>query len=160
MEEAVVGRSAEAKNADIAGNAGPIRTGTEAHQGQDHPQEGACPAASGPQGSNSVHPGNPKSHVVNLRMYRIAVSCYQLNGGILFPMKSKRESEITLQIEKVKRDLAGLGELRPGSLSTQYTVCGSPGCRFKATPPQKHGPYNQLSFTRKARSITTFVRTT
>jgi hypothetical protein len=73
-------------------------------------------------------------------------------------MKSKRESELTLQIEKVKRDLAGLGELRPGSLSTQYTVCSSPGCRCKGTPPQKHGPYHQLSFTRKGRDSTKFVR--
>ena len=73
-------------------------------------------------------------------------------------MKNKRESEITLQIEKVKRGLAGLGELRPGSLSMQYTVCSSPGCHCKATPPQKHGPYHQLSFTRKGKSSTKFVR--
>jgi hypothetical protein len=73
-------------------------------------------------------------------------------------MNTKRESEIERQIEKLKRDLAGLGELRPGSLSTQYTVCSSPGCRCKATPPQKHGPYYQLSFTRKGKSSTKFVR--
>ena len=73
-------------------------------------------------------------------------------------MNTKRESEIERQIEKLKRDLAGLGELRPGSLSKQYTVCGSPGCRCKATPPQKHGPYYQLSFTRKGKSSTKFVR--
>ena len=74
------------------------------------------------------------------------------------PMNTKRESEIERQIEKLKRDLAGLGELRPGSLSKQYTVCGSPGCRCKATPQQKHGPYYQLSFTRKGKSSTKFVR--
>jgi hypothetical protein len=73
-------------------------------------------------------------------------------------MNTKRESEIERQIEKLKRDLAGLGELRPGSLSTQYTVCSSPGCRCKATPRQKHGPYYQLSFTRKGKSSTKFVR--
>jgi hypothetical protein len=48
-------------------------------------------------------------------------------------MDAKREAEIERQIEKVKRDLAALGDLRPGSLSTQYNVCGSPGCRCKAT---------------------------
>ena len=73
-------------------------------------------------------------------------------------MNAKRESEIERQIEKLKRDLAGLGELRPGSLSMQYTVCSSPGCRCKATPPKKHGPYYQLSFTRKGKSSTKFVR--
>jgi len=73
-------------------------------------------------------------------------------------MNTKRESEIERQIEKLKRDLAGLGPLRPGSLSQQYTVCGHPGCRCIATPPQKHGPYYQLSFTRKGRSGTKFIR--
>jgi hypothetical protein len=74
------------------------------------------------------------------------------------PMNTKRESEIERRIEKLKRDLAGLGQLRPGSLSKQYTVCGHPGCRCVAEPPQKHGPYYQLSFTRKGRSSSKFVR--
>jgi hypothetical protein len=74
------------------------------------------------------------------------------------PMNTKREPEIERQIERLKRNLAGLGQLRPGSLSKQYTVCGSPGCRCVATPPQKHGPYYQLSFTRKGKSSTKFVR--
>src|ERR1035441_707048 len=73
-------------------------------------------------------------------------------------MDTKRESEIERQSEKVKRDLAALGDLRPGSLSTQYNVCGSPGCRCKATPPKKHGPYYQVSYTRKSKSSTKFVR--
>lgn len=71
---------------------------------------------------------------------------------------AKQEAQIERQIEKVKRDLAALGDLRPGSLSTQYNVCGSPGCRCKATPPKKHGPYYQLSYTRKSKSSTKFVR--
>jgi len=54
--------------------------------------------------------------------------------------------------------LAALGDLRPGSLSTQYNVCGTPGCRCKATPPEKHGPYYQVSFTRKGKSSSKFVR--
>jgi hypothetical protein len=71
---------------------------------------------------------------------------------------AKIEAQIERQIEKVKRDLAALGDLRPGSLSTQYNVCGSPGCRCKATPPKKHGPYYQVSYTRKSKSSTKFVR--
>jgi hypothetical protein len=73
-------------------------------------------------------------------------------------MDAKREAQIQQQIEKLKRDLVALGQLRPGSLSKQYTVCGHPGCRCKATPPKKHGPYYQLSFTRKGRSSSKFVR--
>jgi len=69
-----------------------------------------------------------------------------------------REQLLLRQIEKVKAQLAAVGDLRPGSLSTQYNVCGTPGCRCKATPPKKHGPYYQVSFTRKGKSSSKFVR--
>ena len=73
-------------------------------------------------------------------------------------MDTKPEARIERQIEKIKRDLAALGDLRPGSLSTQYNVCGSPGCRCKASPPEKHGPYYQVSYTRKGKSSSKFVK--
>lgn len=73
-------------------------------------------------------------------------------------MDTRREATLQRQIEKVKGELAALGDLRPGSLSTQYNVCGSPGCRCKATPPIKHGPYYQVSYTRKGKSSTKFVK--
>jgi len=62
------------------------------------------------------------------------------------------------KIVEVKRELAELGEMRPGSLSTQYNVCGSPGCQCKATPPKKHGPYYQISYTRKGKHSSRFVK--
>ena len=62
------------------------------------------------------------------------------------------------QIKRIKSELEHLGDLRPGSLSEQYNVCGNPNCRCKETPPRKHGPYYQLSFTRKGRSHTKFVK--
>ena len=61
-------------------------------------------------------------------------------------------------IERIKRELWSLGDLRPGSLSQQYNVCGNPQCRCKEDPPRKHGPYYQLSFTRKGKSGTRFIR--
>ena len=73
-------------------------------------------------------------------------------------MDIKLEARTERQIEKIKRDLAALGDLRPGSLSTQYNVCGSPGCRCKASPPEKHGPYYQVSYTRKGKSSSKFVK--
>jgi hypothetical protein len=73
-------------------------------------------------------------------------------------MDTRREATLQRQIEKVKRDLAALGDLHPGSLSTQYNVCDSPGCRCKADPPVKHGPYYQVSYTRKGKSSTKFVK--
>jgi hypothetical protein len=62
------------------------------------------------------------------------------------------------RIQRIKAKLTELGELRPGVLSEQYNVCGTPGCRCKATPPEKHGPYYQLSWSRKRKSATRFVR--
>ncbi len=73
-------------------------------------------------------------------------------------MTISREKLLLRQIERVKGQLDALGDLRPGSLSTQYNVCGTPGCRCKATPPEKHGPYYQVSFTRKGKSSSKFVR--
>ena len=73
-------------------------------------------------------------------------------------MTISKEKLLLRQIEKVKGQLAALGDMRPGSLSTQYNVCGTPGCRCKATPPEKHGPYYQVSFTRKGKSSSKFVR--
>lgn len=52
-----------------------------------------------------------------------------------------------------------LGELRPGSLSQQYNVCGKASCRCKDPEnPRKHGPYYQVSYGRKGKSSSTFVR--
>ena len=96
----------------------------------------------------------------------IALYCYRQSFAILsisktnviYAMDNRREATLQRQIEKVKRDLTALGDLRPGSLSTQYNVCGSPGCRCKADPPVKHGPYYQVSYTRKGKSSTKFVK--
>lgn len=62
------------------------------------------------------------------------------------------------RIGRIQEELAEIRDLRPGSLSKQYNVCGKPGCRCKANPPQKHGPYYQVSYTRKGRSGSRFVR--
>ena len=67
------------------------------------------------------------------------------------------------QIEKrifiIKTQLGNIGEMRPGSLSKQYNVCGSPGCKCKdPVNPQKHGPYFQLSYSRKGKSTSQFIR--
>ena len=71
---------------------------------------------------------------------------------------NRRPSSLEAQIENLKQELVCLGDLRPGKLSQQYNVCGKADCRCKADPPQKHGPYYQLSFTRSGKSSTQFVR--
>lgn len=72
-------------------------------------------------------------------------------------MPTKRQA-IEGRIRRIKAELNRLGELRPGLVSEQYNVCGKSGCRCKATPPKKHGPYYQLSWSRNGKSTTRFVR--
>ena len=72
-------------------------------------------------------------------------------------MAVSTESLLT-RIQKIKQRIGELGELRPGTLSQQYNVCGSPGCQCKAIPPLKHGPYYKISVNRHGKSSSHFVR--
>jgi len=71
---------------------------------------------------------------------------------------SRRIEELERKIARIQQALAALGDLRPGSLSMQYNVCGVAGCRCKASPAKRHGPYYQLGFAHKGRHTTRFVR--
>jgi len=62
-------------------------------------------------------------------------------------------------IEQLKGKLVQLGPMLPGSISEQWNVCGTAGCRCKDPDnPKKHGPYYQLSFTVGGKSSTLFIR--
>ena len=73
-------------------------------------------------------------------------------------MPPARLRRLDAQIAAIQRELATLADLRPGTLSRQYTVCSSPGCRCKARPPQKHGPYYHLSYTRHGKGGTRLIK--
>lgn len=63
------------------------------------------------------------------------------------------------RIDQLMRKLERLGPMLPGSISEQWNVCGTPGCRCKDPErPVKHGPYYQLSFTVGGKSSTMFVK--
>lgn len=67
--------------------------------------------------------------------------------------------QIQHQIDAIKKQLADMGPMHPGSLSEQFNVCGNPTCRCKdPKDPQRHGPYYQLSYTWRGKSSTRFVR--
>jgi hypothetical protein len=66
---------------------------------------------------------------------------------------------IEKRIITIKNKINAIGELRPGSLSKQYNVCGKKSCKCKDPKnPQKHGPYYQISYSRKGKSSSAFVR--
>jgi len=67
--------------------------------------------------------------------------------------------QLAARLARIQAELVALGSIHPGSLSTQYNVCGTPGCACKDPKhPQKHGPYHQLSYTWRGKSTTRFVR--
>lgn len=70
-----------------------------------------------------------------------------------------RLAQMQQRIQRIKEELLALGDMRPGALNKQYNVCGKPNCRCKdPEDPKRHGPYYQLSYTRKGKSTTEFVR--
>lgn len=66
---------------------------------------------------------------------------------ICYIMNSKKLHQIEKQIEKIKKELQTIGEMRPGSLTCQYR-----------NPKDRRGAYYQLSYTYKMRSRTEYVR--
>jgi hypothetical protein len=62
-------------------------------------------------------------------------------------MNNHRLLTIERRIERVKAQLAALGDLRPGSLTKQYK-----------DPDRQRGPYYQLSYTLERQSRTEYIR--
>jgi hypothetical protein len=62
-------------------------------------------------------------------------------------MASETLANIEKKIRRLKRQLAGVGDLRPGTLSVQYR-----------NPAQKKTPFTQISYTRKGQSRSEYVR--
>ena len=74
-------------------------------------------------------------------------------------MKTQKIQQIQDQISKIKTQINALGPVRPGSLSKQYNICGTKGCRCKdPNRPKRHGPYYNLSYTRHGKGHTQFIR--
>lgn len=62
-------------------------------------------------------------------------------------MSQKRLQQIEKRIERIKAALQGIGPMRPGSLTRQYR-----------DPETRTGAYWQISYTRRMRSRTEYVR--
>jgi hypothetical protein len=54
----------------------------------------------------------------------------------------------------LKRALADLGLVRPGSLVERYMPCGRPSCKCMGAPPALHGPYYQWSHKIRGKTVT------
>lgn len=68
-------------------------------------------------------------------------------------------TKISNKISAIKKELSRIVSMRSGSLSQQYNVCGSPGCKCKdPVSPKKHGPYFKLKTTIGGNPTTKFVK--
>ena len=68
-------------------------------------------------------------------------------------------TQISKKISALKTELNRIGSMRSGSLSQQYNVCGTAGCKCKApVSPKKHGPYFKLKTTIGGKPTTKFVK--
>ena len=61
-------------------------------------------------------------------------------------MTKKHLHEIQKRIDRIKTQLAAIGDMRPGSLTRQYK-----------DPESQSGPYYQLSYTRDMKSRTEYI---
>lgn len=73
-------------------------------------------------------------------------------------MTSKRLTRYEQRYRELAGQLGRIGLISPGSLTRRYTLCGKPGCRCQADPPEPHGPYWQ--WTRKVAGKTVTRRLT
>lgn len=85
-------------------------------------------------------------------------ACRETPGDLRSGIVSRTRRQLEARIERIKREIGKLDRIHPGSLSQQYNVCGNAQCRCKADPPQKHGPYHQVSFSWRGKSSSRFVR--
>lgn len=63
------------------------------------------------------------------------------------------------KIRSLIQEVISLKGILPGSVSKVYNVCGKKDCRCKdKKTPQRHGPYNLLSYTIAKKSSTKFIK--
>jgi|TARA_Y100000310_G_C20634984_1_gene790672 hypothetical protein len=62
-------------------------------------------------------------------------------------MTTQRRNQIEKRIEKIKSEIAEIGEMRPGSLTQQYK-----------DRQRESGPFYQLSYTHEMKSRTNYIR--
>ncbi len=68
-------------------------------------------------------------------------------------------TKILKKIELLKKQVNSIQSMRSGSLSEQYSICGSPGCKCKdVVSPKKHGPYFKLRINVAGKNTTKFIK--
>ena len=66
-------------------------------------------------------------------------------------------SELEARRDQLRRELAAIGDLRPGTLVERYRKCGKPGCHCAREGDPGHGPVWTLVFNARGKSKTRVI---
>ena len=67
-------------------------------------------------------------------------------------------SKYSKKVAQLRKELGQDDPILPGSISEQWNVCGTLGCKCKdPANPVRHGPYYQLSFSVGGKSSSMFI---
>ena len=80
--------------------------------------------------------------------------CDTLSVEGFIAMASPTMSELVVQRERIKTQIAGLGDLRPGSLTDRFRKCGKPNCHCAKPGELGHGPSWSLTHGEKRKTVT------
>ena len=69
----------------------------------------------------------------------------------------EKAKELARRREALKRDLAGIGDMRPGSLVGRYRKCGKPSCHCAAAGSAEHGPSWSLTREVEGKTVTKII---
>jgi hypothetical protein len=67
------------------------------------------------------------------------------------------ETEYGKRYAQLKKSISTVGFIAEGSLVKRLITCGNPNCRCRNDPAQRHGPYFQLTWKRKAKTVSQFI---
>lgn len=66
----------------------------------------------------------------------------------------KRLRACESEYARIKARIRDVGFICEGSLVERWTSCGKPNCRCTSDPPQRHGPYYQLTWKERGKTVT------
>lgn len=70
---------------------------------------------------------------------------------------NRRLGELTGRREALKRELAAVGELRPGALTGRYRKCGKTACHCASEKSSGHGPSWSLTRVAEGKTVTKII---
>jgi len=84
----------------------------------------------------------------------------EVNDKMKKPTKKTLEkllSQHQKQYDQIKAEIRDIAFICKGSLIQRSLPCGNPNCRCHKDPKHRHGPYYQLSWKEKGKSMAHFV---